>query len=134
MNWKLDDYVAFKAKYEYKYGSYSNEQLETEEFNLKENLIETKYDDAIFYSIVVTIFGAFLIVPQIIKDVNTEMISGASIAINIVYIIIVALLLIAVVRIGFGSYYKYKNKRYRLRLKILNTEKEKRLEMTQNTP
>lgn len=134
MNWKTDKYVAVKRKYEYTYKHYNDEELEAEEFNLKEEVVNKQYTSTEFKEIIIAYFAAILIIPQIIKDVNTNTANGIKVAIYIVIMVIVALLAITIVLMGFRVYYNYKCKQYRLRLRILNEEKEKRLKEIKNAP
>lgn len=52
MDWNTEKYTEFRQQYEIKYRYYDNIQLDAEEFNLREQLEETKHgSDIIYYNI-----------------------------------------------------------------------------------
>lgn len=69
MDWNTEKYTEFRQQYEIKYRYYDNIQLDAEEFNLREQLEETKHgSDIIYYNIALAYFAALLVLPQVIDE------------------------------------------------------------------
>lgn len=120
MDWNTEKYTEFRQQYEIKYRYYDNIQLDAEEFNLREQLEETKHgSDIIYYNIALAYFAALLVLPQVIneQDINNPLELGA-LKIGIIYIVYVGLFLLLMLRGIFTRVGMNKDKKYRLRLEI----------------
>lgn len=69
MCWSTKKYTKFRKEHEIKYRNFDEMQLETEEFNLKEQLMEANYNNnTIYYNIGLAYFAALLVLPQILDE------------------------------------------------------------------
>lgn len=127
MDWSTKRYTKFRKKYEIEYRYYDKNQLDTEEFNLKEQLEKGKCSDDIYCNIALACFAALLVIPQVLneQDINNPLELGA-LKIGIIYIVYVGLFLLLMLRGIFTRVGMNKDKKYRLRLEILKKEKRYR--------
>ena len=128
MDWNTEKYTEFRQQYEIKYRYYDNIQLDAEEFNLREQLEETKHgSDSIYYNIALAYFAALLVLPQVIDEkFGIDPSNLSALKLFVVGIACVGLLVLLLVRGIFMNIGIYKDKRYRLRLEILEREKRYR--------
>ena len=128
MDWNTEKYTEFRQQHEIKYRYYDNIQLDAEEFNLREQLEETKHgSDIIYYNIALAYFAALLVLPQVIDEkFGIDPSNLSALKLFVVGIACVGLLLLLLVRGIFMNIGIYKDKRYRLRLEILEREKRYR--------
>lgn len=128
MDWNTEKYTEFRQQYEIKYRYYDNIQLDAEEFNLREQLEETKHvSDIIYYNIALAYFAALLVLPQVIDEkFGIDPSNLSALKLFVVGIACVGLLVLLLVRGIFMNIGIYKDKRYRLRLEILEREKRYR--------
>lgn len=128
MDWNTEKYTEFRQQYEIKYRYYDNIQLDAEEFNLREQLEETKHgSDTIYYNIALAYFAALLVLPQVIDEkFGIDPSNLSALKLFVVGIACVGLLVLLLVRGIFMNIGIYKDKRYRLRLEILEREKRYR--------
>ena len=128
MDWNTEKYTEFRQQYEIKYRYYDNIQLDAEEFNLREQLEETKHgSDNIYNNIALAYFAALLVLPQVIDEkFGIDPSNLSALKLFVVGIACVGLLVLLLVRGIFMNIGIYKDKRYRLRLEILEREKRYR--------
>ena len=114
MDWSTKRYTKFRKKYEIEYRYYDKNQLDTEEFNLKEQLVDLSSENSIIFGLIGVIFGGYFSLFQIEKFRN------------VIGFVIAGALIIFLVKVFFSIYHCHMNKRYRLRLEILKKEKRYR--------
>lgn len=114
MDWNTEKYTEFRQQYEIKYRYYDKKQLDTEEFNLKEQLVDLSSYNSVIYGLVGVVFGGYF---SLLKIENFEKAIG---------VVIGGALLVLILAVIFNIYHCSKNKRYRLRLEILEREKRRR--------
>ena len=114
MDWSTKRYTKFRKKYEIEYRYYDKNQLDTEEFNLKEQLVDLSSENSIIFGLIGVIFGGYFSLFQIEKFRN------------VIGFVIAGALIIFLLKVFFSIYHCHMNKRYRLRLEILKKEKRYR--------
>ncbi len=128
MCWSTKKYTKFRKEHEIKYRNFDEMQLETEEFNLKEQLMEANYNNnTIYYNIGLAYFAALLVLPQILDEkMVIDPIDLGAVKIIMVGTICIGLFLLLIIRGIFTHIEKCIDKRCRLKLEILKREKEHR--------
>ena len=128
MCWSTKKYTKFRKEHEIKYRNFDEMQLETEEFNLKEQLMEANYNNnTIYYNIGLAYFAALLVLPQILDEkMVIDPIDLGAVKIIMVGTICIGLFLLLIIRGIFTHIEKCIDKRCRLKLAILKREKEHR--------